>query len=135
MITIDETAFKYDEIESHFKDYILENGEYLKENDTYFLDDLHHHAFNEDYYIIGNYQAKKWLEDSVFDVFEVIRQYESDNFGEVNTNLSSPESVVNMYTYIIGEYIVYKWREQYELVEAISRFVNLFINNQNLKVA
>ena len=135
MITIDETAFKYDEIESHFKDYILENGEYLKENDTYFLDDLHHHAFNEDYYIIGNYQAKKWLEDSVFDVFEVIRQYESDNFGEVNTNLSSPESVVNMYAYIIGEYIVYKWREEYELVEAISKFVNLFINNQNLKVA
>ena len=128
--------YKKNEIQEYFDTYIKENKEWFEQNEPEtWKDDLHHHAFNEDYYIIGNYQAKKWLEDSVFDVFEVIRQYESDNFGEVNTNLSSPESVVNMYTYIIGAYIVYKWREEYELVEAISKFVNLFINNQNLKVA
>lgn len=135
MITIDETAFKYDEIESHFEDYILENGEYLKENDTYFLDEIHHYAFNEDYYIIGTYKAKKWCDDSVFDIIEVIRQYESDNFGEVSTDFSIPEKVVNMYAYIIGEYIVNKWREQYELVQAISKFLTIFTNNENLKVA
>ena len=134
-MNIDETAFKYDEIKSHFEDYI----EYIKDDDIvnteYFLEDLHHYAFNEDYYIIGNYEAKKWCEDSVFDIIECIREYESDNFGEVSTDFSSPEKVVNMYTYIIGEHIVYKWREQYELIQAISKFLTLFTNNENLKVA
>jgi len=30
-------------------------------------------------------------------------QYETDNFGEVNTDLSDPEKVVNMLVYILGE--------------------------------
>ena len=33
------------------------------------------------------------------------------NFGEVNTDLSEPERVVNMYTYIVGEEIVNDWLE------------------------
>ena len=35
-----------------------------------------------------------------------LKEYENDNFGEVNTDFSDPEKVVNMYVYIIGEYIV-----------------------------
>lgn len=136
-MNIDETAFKYDEIESHFEDYILNNGEYLKDNEDNFLEDLHHDAFNSDYYIIGRYQAKKWCEDSVFDIIECIRQYESDNFGEVKTDFSDPEKVVNMYTYIVGEHIVYKWREQFEFVQSISKFLNFihFNCSVDLRVA
>jgi len=98
--------YKYDEIKSHFDDFLNNNLEYLKENETDYIDDLHHMAFNEDYYIIGRYQAKKWLGDEVFEIINIIKDYEQDNFGEVNTDLSEPEKVVNMYAYIVGEYVV-----------------------------
>ena len=68
--------------------------------------ELHNEVFNTDYYIIGTYDAKKWLSDEVFNIINIIKEYENDNFGEVNTDFSDPEKVVNMYVYIIGEYIV-----------------------------
>ena len=46
--------YKKEEIKEYFNDYIEENKEYLEEN-KHWKDDLHHHAFNEDYYIIGTY--------------------------------------------------------------------------------
>lgn len=95
--------YKYDEIKEYFDDYIKEqDNNWIDDN----LDDLHYHAFNTDYYIIGNYQATKWLGDEVFNIINFIKDYEMDNFGEVHTDFSSPESVVNMYVYIIGEDIV-----------------------------
>ena len=45
--------YKYDEIKSHFEDFLNNNLDYLKENETDYLDDLHHMAFNEVYYIIS----------------------------------------------------------------------------------
>jgi hypothetical protein len=105
--------YKKEEIEEYFNDYIKENKEYLKE-DKYWKDELHHHAFNEDYYIIGNYQAKQWLGDMAFDVIEHIREYENFHFGEVNTDFSSPENVVNMYAYIIGEEVVQEYLAELE---------------------
>ena len=107
--------YKKEEIKSYFDYFIKENKEYLEEAE-YWKDDLHHHAFNEDYYIIGTYQAKEWLGDMVFDVIEHIREYEQFQFGEVNTDFSSPEKVVNMYVYIIGEEIVSDYLNQLEEV-------------------
>ncbi len=97
--------YKKEEIKKYFDDYIKENEDWLKES-RYWKDDLHHHAFNEDYYIIGTYQAKEWLGNKTFDVINFIQDYEQDNFGKVYTDLSDPEKIVNMYTYIIGEEIV-----------------------------
>ena len=105
--------YKKEEIKEYFDDYIKENKEYLEE-DKYWKDDLHLQAFNEDYYIIGTYQAKQWLGDMAFDVIEHIREYEEFNFGEVNTDFSSPEKVVNMYAYIIGEEVVQEYLEEIE---------------------
>jgi hypothetical protein len=70
--------------------------------------DLHHELFNTDYFIIGTYDAKKWLEDNpgVFEAIEEIREYEQSNFGQVSTDFSNPEKVVNMYAYIKGEEIL-----------------------------
>jgi hypothetical protein len=103
--------YKYDEIKSHFEDYINDmTKEEIKKN----IDDLHHDIFNSDYYIIGRYEAKKWLGDQVFDIIETIREYEEFNFGEVNTDFSEPEKVVNMYVYIIGEEVVADYRNQLE---------------------
>jgi hypothetical protein len=102
------TQYKYKEIQSHFEDFIKDNDQnWIKDN----FDDLHYHCFNTDYYIIGTYQAKEWLGDNVFEIIEVIKEYEQNNFGEVNTDFSDPEKIVNMYTYIIGEEIVEEYKQ------------------------
>ena len=100
---INSSSYKYEEIKEHFEDFINDQDkDWIKEN----FDDLHHHAFNSDYYIIGRYEAKQWLKDEVFNVIDIIKKYENFNFGSVNTDLSDPEKVVNMYAYIVGEEIV-----------------------------
>ncbi len=95
--------YKYEEIKQHFLDFIEDQDkDWVEEN----RDDIHHHAFNTDYYIIGTYQAKQWLGNHVFECIEIIKNYEQDNFGEVTTEFSSPEKIVNMYAYIVGEQVV-----------------------------
>jgi len=116
--------FKYEEIKKYFDDFLTEDsgidGEsnnFLAVNDSDFRDDLHYQAFNTDYYIIGTYQAKQWLGVKVFDVINIIKEYEQLHFGEVTTDLSDPEKVVNMYVYIVGEEIVAEWLENNPLKE------------------
>ena len=109
--------YKKEEIREYFNDYIKDNKEWLEENHPNdWKDDLHHYAFNEDYYIIGTYQAKEWLGDMAFDIINFIKDYEQDNFGEVSTDFSNPENVVNMYVYIIGEEIVWEYLAKLEEV-------------------
>tara|TARA_R100001440_G_C2490036_1_gene114892 strand:+ start:84 stop:419 length:336 start_codon:yes stop_codon:yes gene_type:complete len=105
--------YKYEEIKEHFEDFIKENEEQIKEDDDSY-EDLHHECFNTDYYIIGTYKATKWLGEQVFNVIEYIKEYENNNFGEVTTDFSDPEKIVNMYVYIIGEEIVYNYKEKLE---------------------
>ena len=105
--------YKYEEIKDHFEDFIAgQDKDWVAEN----IDDLHHHAFNTDYYIIGTYKAKKWLGNEVFAVIEIIKDYEQLHFGEVNTDFSDPEKIVNMYAYIIGENIVEEYKNQLQKV-------------------
>lgn len=70
--------------------------------------DLHSALFNEDYYIIGRSAAEEWLQKNVgvFSAIGVIKEYEQDNFGQVMTDLSEAERVVNMYVYILGEVVL-----------------------------
>tara|TARA_R110002020_G_scaffold80651_1_gene201075 strand:+ start:164 stop:568 length:405 start_codon:yes stop_codon:yes gene_type:complete len=68
--------------------------------------DLHHHLFNEDYFIVGTYQATQWLGEDAFEAIGRVKDYEMDNFGEVTTDLSNPERVANMLAYILGEEIL-----------------------------
>ena len=91
-------------VEKELSGHILDRlGDYIGTNTS----ELHHELFNTDYYIIGYYQAEKWLNDvadGVFDAIRVVNEYEENNFG--NGMISGPkssESVVNMYTYIVGE--------------------------------
>ena len=103
--------YKKQEIKEHFEDWIKDQDlDWINQN----VDDLHHHAFNNDYYIIGTYKATQWLGEEVFNIIQFIKDYEQDHFGEVSTNFADPEKVVNMYTYIIGEEIVQKYVEDME---------------------
>ena len=105
--------FKRKEIKEYFDDFIKENDSSLDDND--FIEDLHYHCFNTDYYIIGTYKASQWLEDKTFEVINFIKDYEIDNFGEVTTDFSSPEKVVNTYAYILGEEIVNDYKHENNL--------------------
>tara|TARA_X000001382_G_scaffold80559_1_gene56689 strand:+ start:355 stop:717 length:363 start_codon:yes stop_codon:yes gene_type:complete len=99
--------YKKNEIKEHII-YELNNyswNEIIEKRED--IAELHHNLFNIDYYIIGRYQAKQWLSDEVFNVIDYIKEYEEMNFGEVSTNFSEAEHIVNMYTYIIGEEILY----------------------------
>ena len=102
--------YKKDEIKQH----ILDTIEDYETRDVY---ELHNEMFNMDYYIIGRYQAKKWLGDQVFNVIEYIKEYEENHFGEVNTDFSEPEHVVNMYTYIVGEEMLWEMCDELELTD------------------
>ena len=74
--------------------------------------DLHNEVFNTDYYIIGTYQAKKALNEyDVFEAIEVVQDYEKSNFGEVYTDLSDPEKLINMLYYIIGDEVIGEMNE------------------------
>ena len=72
------------------------------------VDEWHQLAFNEDYYIIGYFNASEWLKKHDFDVFEaieIVRNYELEMFGEFTTQINS-EKIVNMLVYIFGEQLI-----------------------------
>jgi len=105
--------YKRDEIKEYLEDYLADNRTQYDDIDDA-RDNLHHDVFNSDYYIIGRYKATQWLGDEAFNVIGFIKDWEQDNFGEVTTDLSEPEKVLNMYTYIIGEELVNEYLDQIE---------------------
>ena len=109
---MDYITFKDSELNEYITDSINEwkqNGDWER-----MKEDLHYHLFNEDYYIIGTYKAKQWLGDEVFEVIEYIKEYEKEYFGEVSTDFSSAERVVNMFSYIRGEELLADREEEKE---------------------
>ena len=69
--------------------------------------DLHNEVFNTDYYILGTYEAQEALREyEVFDAIELVQNYERNNFGEIYTDLSNPEKLINMVYYVIGGEII-----------------------------
>ena len=76
----------------------LTDGEY-----SGYYCDLQNHLFNEDYHYCYTSEAEDDLNAiGVFDAIGVIVEYEKDNFGEVNTDFTSPCNVANMLYYIVG---------------------------------
>ena len=93
----------------------LQNAEEYGEPDFECLFDA---MVNNCDYIIGTYEASQALGtfkndekldgyetdlNGVFGAIELVKQYESDQFGEVHTPLDNPEKVANMVEYIRGE--------------------------------
>jgi hypothetical protein len=93
------------------------------------VDELHHRLFNQDYFVIGYYDAEQFLIrcGGIFDSIGQVKDYEMENFGEGSTDLTSSESVANMLAYIEGEYMLAQcptflkaaWRLSKEDLEAI----------------
>ena len=98
--------FKQNEIEEYAIETIKEHLEYDKDYLDKDISEIHHDLFNTDYYLIYYSECEKWLGSNVFRCIEEIKEYEEWNFGEITTDVSNSEKVVNMYVYIIGEYIL-----------------------------
>lgn len=78
----------------------------LHDNPNIDPDEVYQIAFNENYYIVGNYKAKQALKHSqwgIFGAIGLIYCYEKFNYGEVTTDFSNYEKIANMLEYIIGE--------------------------------
>ena len=89
--------------------------EALKKGFDGYYSDLHHEVFNTDYHIIGTWEAKKALaEYDVFEAIDKVQTYEKDNFGEIYTDLSNPEKLINAVYYIIGEEVLFEMMNESE---------------------
>lgn len=79
------------------------------------ITDLHYELFNQDYYIIGYYNAQKWLDNhniSAWEAMTICTDYEKDHFGETTGKYDNAETTVNMLAYIWGEQLLYEIGEE-----------------------
>ena len=104
------------------KNEALEDIKEILESYNGYYSDLLNEVFNTDYYIIGTYEAEQALEQyGTFKAIRKIQEYENDNFGEVLTDLSDPEKIANMLSYIIGE----------EAIQELYEYSTTFLENEN----
>lgn len=90
------------------------------ENGSNSLEDIQMDTTSNDLWIIGTYKASQALEEfseedqlyastnlnGVFGAIEYVKNYETEQFGMVNTDLTNPEEVANMVAYINMEYVL-----------------------------
>ena len=96
---------KINELRAFAIDRLREIGQYknLFTEDVY---DLHNQIFNEDYYIVGYYQAQQWIGSDAFQMIGDIQQFERDNLGECHTKLDNAETVANHWVYWQGQELI-----------------------------
>ena len=100
--------YKKDIFEKRLNDF-LSSDPLNKDMDD---DELHCEVFNSQDFISDRNQAIEFLGSKTFDILDYVRTYEIDNFGELNTDISNPIRLLNMYVYIIGEEIVQDYFEK-----------------------
>ena len=89
------------------KEAIADIIETLEDGYDGYYCDLHNEVFNTEYYVVGTNLAKDILRGyDVFEAIELVQTYEKEQFGEIYTNLSDPEKLLNMVYYIIGDEVI-----------------------------
>ena len=113
--------FSYDTMLATIGD-ALDNG-----NRT--LEDIQMNTTNTDLWIIGTYKASQALGefseedqlytstnlDGVFGAIEYVKNYETEQFGMVNTDLTDPEKVADMVAYINMECVLNDLSEEFDI--------------------
>ena len=93
----------------------LTDGEY-----SGYYCDLHNCLFNEDYHYCYTSEAEDDLNAiGAFNAISVIVKYETEEFGVVNTDFTSPCNVANMLYYIVGEEVLYDLFDECELWDEV----------------
>jgi len=95
-----------------------------------YIDDLHHHLFNLDYFIIGTYKASKFIDSDLSDILKICIDFEKDMgiFDEsFYMTILEPEKVVNKLAYVIG-YEILNNSKIYQLLSSFNsyKFINKF---------
>ena len=95
-----------------------------------YIEELHHHLFNEDYFIIGTYKATKFIGSDLAKILEILIEFEKDMgiFDEsFYMTILEPETVVNKLAYCIGYEILNNSRI-YQLLSSFNsyKFLNKF---------
>lgn len=99
------------------------------ENGSNSLEDIQMNTTSNDLWIIGTYKASQALEEfgegdqlyastnlnGVFGAIEYVKNYETEQFGLVNTDLSDPEKVANMVAYINIECVLNDLSEEFDI--------------------
>ena len=115
--------YKKDIFEKRLNDF-LGSDSFNKDMDD---DDLHNEVFNTEDFISDRNQAIEFLGNKTFDILDYVRTYEIDNFGELNTDISNPIRLLNMYAYIIGEEIVedyFEKRNRHLKIEKLGDYIS-----------
>ena len=91
-----------DELTAHIIE-LIQNGSINESN----LDEAHHIAFNQDYYIIGYHIADQWLEHhdvSAWQAIQYVIEQEQAHFGEVSIQAKgiNAETIVNNLVFFAG---------------------------------
>ena len=89
-----------------------------------YIEELHHHMFNMDYFIIGTYKASKFIGSDLGKILEVCIDFEKDMgiFDEsFYMTILEPEKVVNKLAYVIGYEILNNSRI-YQLLSSFNSY-------------
>ena len=95
-----------------------------------YIEDLHHHMFNMDYFIIGTYKASQFIASDLGKILEVCIDFEKDMgiFDEsFYMTILEPEKVVNKLAYVIGYEIlnnsrIYQLLSSFNSYEYLTKF-------------
>lgn len=102
--------YKYDNIEDHLNYWLDNNNMTFEQAYEQYGDDIHNMVFNQDYFIIGYYQAEQWLIDEgrnyTFEVLGYVLDQEKEIFGSIETIFDNAETLVNHYAYWLGYEVV-----------------------------
>ena len=99
------------------------------ENGSNSLEDIQMNKTSNNLWIIGTYKASQALEEfseedqlyastnlnGVFGAIEYVKNYETEQFGLVNTDLSDPKKVANMVAYINMECVLNDISDEFDL--------------------
>lgn len=110
------TYYKYDEIKQELLDYVENNNLTLSE--ALKDDDLHFKVYNQDYFIIGYYNAEQWLINEhgtnyTFEVMFYVQKQEKINLGTIE-KIDDAERLVNLYAYWLGYEVIAELQAEQE---------------------
>ena len=73
-----------------------------------YLCDIANEFYNNDYYIIGIYQAKEWLKKYFDDMLEVIEYWEDETGEQYGQMITDVEKLATLVAYTVADTILYE---------------------------
>lgn len=111
--------------EEEMKERIMEVLRWQDSDSPIDESEIHHQAFNSNYYIVGVYKAREaLLEFDVFEAIEIVQEWEMSTFGEKHEDVSNPERLANILWYVLGDKYLrelepYQYETCGEMLEAL----------------